>query len=125
MDKLYRTPLMTISSGLRVRIRTNSTFRVYRVWRSELEFLVHKFISKPINMSRSPAEDQHKKLLVTCRRPIISRADFPNRYKPGTRNAQLAASKIRNRNRRDNLQCPDIQRACLSSLRAKEGLEQN
>jgi hypothetical protein len=47
-------------------------------------------------MSSSPAEDQYKKLEVTCCRLINSKPDFPTRNKPGTRNDQLAASKIKN-----------------------------
>jgi hypothetical protein len=76
-------------------------------------------------MSSSPAEDQYKKLDVTCCRLTISWVDFPTRNNPGTRNAQLAASKITNRTRRDDLVCPDIRRSCPSLRRAEADLGQD
>src|SRR6266568_8549548 len=82
------------------------------------------FNNQPISMSSSPADDQYKKFVVTCWRLKNSRADFPTRKKPGTRNAQVTASKIKNQTCRDDLLCPDIQRSCLSSLRAEEDLGQ-
>ena len=85
----------------------------------------HAFISKPVSSSRSAAEDPYKKLVVTCWSPIISRAETPNRKIPGTRNAQLAASNIWNRNRRDELLCANIRHFCLSSLRAESAMGQD
>ena len=82
----------------------------------------HELISKPISISRRADEDQDKKWVVTRSRPIISRADFPRREMPGSRNAELAASKIRNRNLRDDLLCTDIRHLCVSSLHAEPGL---
>ena len=76
-------------------------------------------------MSSSPAEDQYKKLDVTCCRLTISWVDFPTRNNPGTRNAQLAASKITNRTRRDDLVCPDIRRSCPSLRCAEADLGQD
>ena len=76
-------------------------------------------------MSSSPAEDQYKKLDVTCCRLTISWVDFPTSNNPGPRNAQLAASKITNRTRGDDLLCPDIRRSCPSLRRAERDPEQD
>src|SRR6266576_2270851 len=118
MDKLYRTPLMTISSGLLERIRTTQPFGLTGFGGLDLNSLCLGIISKTISMNRNPAEDQDKKFVVTCWTPRISKADSPSRKKPGTRNAQLPASMIRNR--RDDLLCPDIQHPWHSSWRAEE-----
>src|SRR5712671_7298786 len=116
---------MTISSGLLERIRTTQPFELTGFGGVDLFSLCLGFISKPISVSRNPAEDQYKKFVVTCWAPKISKADLPSRKKPGTRNAQLPASMIRNRSRRDDLLCPDIQQTWLSSWRAEEDLGQN
>src|SRR5439155_11938887 len=87
-----------------------------------LNSLWHEFISNPLSMSNSPAEAQYQEFVVTCCTPTISRADLPSRKKPGTRNAQLPASKIKDLCRRDDLLCSDIQHSCLSWWRAEEDL---